>query len=141
MDKSFQFKIVTPHNVVFEDSVSHIQAPGTTGYFGIKTHHLPYLTSLATGKITAELKGGTKTFATSGGFAEVINNQLTIIAESAEEASAIDVGRAQISRDRALKRLQQRQPDLDTVRAEQSLLRALNRLELASTRNMLKFNR
>lgn len=134
MDKSFKFKIVTPQAVLLSDEVTHVQAPGVTGYFGVMAHHIPYLTALTLGSITVETGKKRKVFATSGGFAEVIDGSMTILAESAEEASQIDINRAEKARDRALQRLHENAPGTDVGRARAALLRALNRLEIAATK-------
>ncbi|NOY57754.1 MAG: F0F1 ATP synthase subunit epsilon [Calditrichaeota bacterium] len=133
MDKLFKFKIVTPQAVLLSDEVSRVQAPGVTGSFGVMAHHIPYLTALTLGSITVETGKKRKVFATSGGFAEVINGSMTILAESAEDASQIDIKRAEKARDRAIRRLRGNEPGTDIHRARAALVRALNRLEIAAT--------
>ncbi len=129
--KFFTFEIVTPHKVVFSAPVLSVQAPGVAGYFGVLANHAPFLTALRIGAIHVATDKGDKTFATSGGFAEVLNNKMTVLAESAEAGSEIDVERAKQARDRALQRLKEKHADLDLDRARLALQRALNRLAVA----------
>lgn len=131
-DKTFKLEIVTPHKVVFSDNVTHVRAPGIAGSFGVLANHTPFLTALGVGAIEVEQGKNEIIFATSGGYAEVMHNKMTVLVESAEEASEIDVERAKQARDRALKRLQNKNPDVDLDRAKGALTRALNRLTIAS---------
>ncbi len=131
-EKSFKFEIITPEKVIYSADVEHVKAPGKNGYFGVKVNHIPFLTILKTGKITAEIGKEKIFFATSGGFAEVTENKMTILAETAEDATRIDVDRAKQARDRALKRLKEKSVDINIPRAEAALLRALNRLEITA---------
>ena len=121
-------KIVTPFRVMYENDVVSVLAPGITGYFGILANHHPFLTHLSIGTIVVDTGRAVKTFATSGGYTEVLKNVMTILAETAEESSEIDVDRAKRARDRALVRMKQHSPDIDFDRARLALLRALNRL-------------
>jgi F-type H+-transporting ATPase subunit epsilon len=133
LEDYFQLNIVTPAGVLFKDSVAHVQAPGLTGYFGIKPNHLPLITPLKIGKIIAEsAKGRLMEFSTSGGYVEINKNVMTILAETAEKASNIDVSRAESARNRATKRLQSKKPDTDIDRARLALDKAMNRLKIAS---------
>jgi F-type H+-transporting ATPase subunit epsilon len=129
--KPFKFEIVTPLKITFSGEIWSAKAPGISGYFGVLHNHAPFLTALQIGAIRVITEKGEKVFATSGGFAEVINNKMTILAESAEEAAQIDVERAKQARDRALKRLLEKNRDTDFDRAHLALLRALNRLSVA----------
>ena len=131
-EKSFKLEIITPEKVIYSADVEHVKAPGKNGYFGVKVNHIPFLTVLKVGKITAQVGGKNIFFATSGGFAEVTENKMTIMAETAEEATQIDVDRAKQARDRALKRLKEKAADTNIHRAEAALLRALNRMEISA---------
>ena len=132
MDTYFKLEIVTPHRVVYSNNVSHVKAPGVAGYFGVLAKHTPFLTALKIGVTEVEVDKKKLKFSTGKGFAEVINEKMTILTESAEEATEIDVERAERSRTRAMKRLEQKDPDTDLDRAKVSLTRALNRLKIAS---------
>lgn len=130
----FQLEIVTPERRVYSGAVQHFQGPGTEGSFGVLTHHAPMLTSLQIGQITfLDEKGKAHRMATSGGFAEVGNNQVTVLVETAEFAEEIDTARAKTAHDRALELLAEKQ-DVDLASAQRALLRALNRLRVSGVR-------
>jgi F-type H+-transporting ATPase subunit epsilon len=134
MEKTFKLEIISPVRVVFSDDVTQVKAPGKMGYFGVLPNHAPFLTHLRTGAVEVEKDGKTITFAVTGGFSEVLNNKMVILADAAESIEEIDIERATKARDRAAKRLEDKQPDTDIPRAQAALARALNRLEVASKR-------
>jgi F-type H+-transporting ATPase subunit epsilon len=132
MEKLFRLEIITPQRVVFDGLVHQVQAPGVGGRFGILYNHTAFLTTLQVGHIEIDTEAGKKWFATSGGFAEVMNNKMSILVETAEEASEINTERAQQARDRAWKRLhEEKTKDIDIPRAQAALARAMNRLLVA----------
>ncbi|MCC7263874.1 MAG: F0F1 ATP synthase subunit epsilon [Candidatus Latescibacteria bacterium] len=126
----FQLEIVTPEKRVFSGVVQRFQGPGSEGSFGVLAHHAPMLTSLQIGKITfLDAAGKERRMATSGGFAEVGRNQVTLLVETAEFAEEIDTARAKAAHDRARELLATKQ-DVDLGLAQRALLRALNRLRV-----------
>ena len=129
-DKTIFLEIVTPVRKVFAEPVNSIVMPGHDGYFGVLPRHTPLLAEISIGDI--KVKQGDKVlhFATSGGVVEVLPDRVKILAESAEEASTIDVARAEASRERAKKRLAEGRKMWEVVRAEASLARANNRLRV-----------
>jgi F-type H+-transporting ATPase subunit epsilon len=131
-EKLFTLEIVTPARIEFRGEVKHVKAPGVAGYFGVLANHTPFLTAIKIGAITVQAKEKTIYFATSGGFAEVLNNKMTLLVQSAEQATNIDVHRAEEAKKRAEKRLVEKNPDIDLERAKAALLRALNRISIAS---------
>jgi len=131
---NFDIAIVTPDGVREEFNVSHLRAPGSEGDFGVLANHLPFLTSLRIGEIELDTGEGKKIWATSGGFAEVLNDRVTILAETAEPAEQIDIERAEASKLRATERLKEQQLDIDYERNRLSLYRAINRLKVASSK-------
>jgi len=131
-EKPFDVEIVAPDRVVFRDQVTAVSFPGTVGGFQVLHSHAPLLSSIVTGLITIkDREGRDHLFATSGGFVEVRNNVVVVLAESAERAEEIDVQRATAARERAEQRLRGKGPDLNAVRADAALCRALNRLRVA----------
>ncbi|NOZ55237.1 MAG: F0F1 ATP synthase subunit epsilon [Calditrichaeota bacterium] len=130
-EKTFQFEIVTPEGKVYSETVESVIAPGVDGYFGVLAGHTPFMTALKIGEIRVRTHGETVLFATTGGFVEVLPHRMTLLAETAEEASRIDVSRALAAKERAEKRLKSRSPDVDVERARLALARALNRLRVA----------
>jgi len=129
---AFALEIVTPERVVYSGQVTSLQAPGTEGSFGVMTGHMPLLASLDIGVLRFADEGGEGVqMAVSGGFAEVGRERVTVLAETAERADEIDTQRAESSRQRAEERLARRnEEEVDVVRAQSALSRALNRLKV-----------
>lgn len=129
--RTLRVDIVAPDCQVFRGMVSRLRAPGKQGGFEIRYNHAPMIAALEVGALLLTLPGAEKlAFATSGGFIEVIGNVVTVLAESAEPASEIDVDRARAAEARALDRLQGAATDIDRARAEHALERARNRLRV-----------
>jgi F-type H+-transporting ATPase subunit epsilon len=133
-DKSFQLEIITPRRVVFKGDVTSVSAPGTSGGFQVLHSHAPLLSSLKIGELkVADPQGTEVLYAVSGGFAEVRENKVVVLAETAERKDEIDAARASASRERAEKRMAEKKNEIDFERARFSLLRAINRLKVAGT--------
>ena len=131
MAETFQFEIVTPEKLVASGEAEEMQIPAKNGYIGVLPQHAPLITELALGEISYRLGGKTERLAVAWGFAEVLPDRVTVLAETAERASDIDVERAQRSRDRAMQRIGHAHSDTDFERACASLKRAETRLEVA----------
>lgn len=134
MEPTFQLEIVTPDRRVVSDVAQEMQLPGKNGYLGILPGHAPLITELAVGEITYRNVEITSHLAVAWGFAEVLPDKVTILAETAEKAEEIDVARAQKARDRAEARLKGGDPETDFDRALVALERALVRLQVAAKR-------
>ncbi len=131
-EKIFQLDIVTPRKIIFSDKVVSVSAPGELGGFQVLIDHAPLLSSLVIGEIKViDKDGNTERYATTGGFLEVRDNKVILLAESAEKVAEIDIKRAEAAYDRARERLHKREPGTDLIRAEAALQRALNRLRVA----------
>ena len=131
MSDTFQFEIVTPEKMVVKDVAEEMQIPGKNGYLGILPGHAPLITELAVGEISYRKGGQTYYLAVAWGFAEVLPDKVTILAETAERPQEIDVIRAQESKRRAEETLKNGKTEADFTRAEDSLKRAETRLEVA----------
>lgn len=131
-DKTLLVTVVTPYGVNEEYNVRHLRAPGGSGDFGVLPGHIPFMTTLRPGAIEMSIDGNPLLWATSGGYAEVNGDRVTILAETAERSDRIDVERAEASRRRAEERLSSPQPDMDELRTRLSLIRAINRIRIAS---------
>lgn len=131
MPDTFQLEIVTPEKLVVKDAVEELQMPGANGYLGILPGHAPLITELAIGELTYKLGGTTHRLAVAWGFAEVLPDRVTILAETAERPEDIDVARARDSKSRAEERLKSGSTDVDYDRAEKALQRAETRLAVA----------
>ena len=124
--------ILTPERTVYEASdVDYVVASGAAGDLGILPSHCPLATSLRVGPLRVEAQSEDTVFAVSGGLLEVADDQVRILAQTAEHKDAIDTARAQAARKRAEERLAARDGEIDEARAEAALARALNRLHVA----------
>lgn len=130
-------EIVAPDQTVFSGEAESLGAPGVDGRFQILTGHAPMIAAIEVGPLFVDpsgQSGGAEriTFATSGGFVEVLDDRVTVLAETAEPADEIDTERAREAEERAQKRLEE--GDLDAEqreRHEAALERARNRLRLS----------
>ena len=132
MADNFQLEIVTPEKLVVRETVEEMQIPGLNGYLGILPGHAPLITELSVGMITYRAQGDTHTLSVAWGFAEVLPDKATILAETAERPDEIDVARAQKAKERAQERLKSNDPQVDYDRAEDALQRAETRLKVAA---------
>src|SRR4051794_23037923 len=102
---SIELQIVTPDRLILKEQVDEVEIPGSEGYFGVLPGHTPLLASLAVGELWYR-KGQEKTYLfLAFGFAEVLPDRVTILANLAERVDEIDLERAEAARDRAAKRL------------------------------------
>jgi F-type H+-transporting ATPase subunit epsilon len=132
MAKTLQLDIITPERTLFSGAVTSFIAPGAAGSFQILYNHAPFLSALAIGPMRIlDEEGKERKFATSGGFAQVYRNRITVLAETAEAAESIDVARAFEARRRAEARLRGEGQAINEQRAKIALLRAINRLRVA----------
>jgi F-type H+-transporting ATPase subunit epsilon len=123
--------IVTPDRRLVSETVDEVVLPGSEGYLGVLPGHAPLLTSLGIGYVMHRREGTRRYLALAGGFAEVLPDRVTILADISERADAIDRDRAGRARDRALKRLRDREPGTDFDRAQIALMKALIRLQIS----------
>ncbi len=132
-EKSFKLQIITPNKIIFQDDATSLSAPGMMGGFQILYNHAPFISTIEVGELKVRDKNGKDMmFATSGGFVEVKDNSVVVLAETAEPAGEIDVNRAKAASERATKRMHEKDPGIDFERARLSMLRSLNRLRVAS---------
>ena len=131
MANTFQLEIVTPEKKVVNTSAQEVQIPGKNGYLGILPGHAPLITELAVGEITYRENSTERHLAVAWGFAEVLPDKVTILAESAERPSEIDVGRARQAKARAERLLTSGDTQVDVERALDAQHRAESRLEVA----------
>ncbi|NLL53049.1 MAG: F0F1 ATP synthase subunit epsilon [Peptococcaceae bacterium] len=131
MTGKFNFKVVAPDGLVLDKDVEFVLVRSEEGDLGILAHHAPLIASLKIGVVSYRENGVRHKIAVSGGFMEVIDNKVTILANTAETAEEIDLQRAQAAKERAEKRLQERKPGTDIQRAEIALRKALSRINAA----------
>ncbi len=129
----FKLSIVTPEKIFYENEVASLIAPGIEGYLGVLTSHAPLITAIIPGKVTIKETSGKEEIHVSvaHGFLEVSQNIATVLVDSAEYVSDIDVERAKKSMERAKQRISEKVGNIDLPRAYMSLERAKNRISLA----------
>ena len=125
-------EIVTPEGSVVSEQVDEVQIPGAEGSFGVLPGHTPLLATLQVGELWYRQGQDTSFVAVSFGFAEVLPDRVTILAQIAESADHIDVARAQTAEKRAKDRLARPTQDMDVERARVAMLKSLVRLRVAS---------
>jgi F-type H+-transporting ATPase subunit epsilon len=125
-------QIVTPDKMLVREQVDEVEIPGSEGYFGVLPGHTPMLASLSVGELWYR-KGQEKTYlAIALGFAEVLPDRVTILAQLAERAEDIDTSRAEEARRRAESRIGQQKAEVDYERARTALMKSLTRLQVSS---------
>jgi F-type H+-transporting ATPase subunit epsilon len=131
MADTFELEIVTPERLVVKDRAEQAQIPGRNGYLGILPGHAPLITELAVGEIVYINAGVSTHLAVAWGFAEVLPDKVTILAETAELAADIDVARAEAARARAQEHIKRAEDELAFEDAFAALARAEARLSVA----------
>ncbi|MDR1776533.1 MAG: F0F1 ATP synthase subunit epsilon [Desulfovibrio sp.] len=131
---TLQLEVVTPDKTVVSSETEMVVCPGVEGEFGVLPQHVSLLSALKIGALRYRVGGKDEYLFISGGFADVNNNIMTVLAESAERAADIDTARAQAAKERAEKRLTAHDEAVDMARAEASLTRAVSRLHVAALR-------
>jgi F-type H+-transporting ATPase subunit epsilon len=131
MADTIELEIVTPERQVVKDQAEAIQIPGRGGYLGILPGHAPLITELAVGEITYTKAGVSTRLSVAWGFAEVLPDRVTILAEVAELSEDIDVPRAEAARDRAQQRLKDAVDSAELEDATLALARAEARIAVA----------
>jgi F-type H+-transporting ATPase subunit epsilon len=132
MADTFKLEIVTPEKKVVDTAAEEVQIPGKNGYLGVLPGHAPLITELAVGEIIYCENANELRLAVAWGFAEILPDKVTILAETAERPSEIDVERARKSKERAEQRLTSGDTTVDVERALDALHRAEARLDVAA---------
>jgi F-type H+-transporting ATPase subunit epsilon len=136
MAANIRLEVVTPRKEVVNEEAKIIVAPGVLGEFGVLVGHTPFMTSLNVGIIRYTDAQGQEHFVfVSGGFAEALPDKVTVLAESAEKRSDIDLERAKAAMERAQKRIDDKSEGIDFVRAQAALNRSIYRIRLAESRH------
>jgi F-type H+-transporting ATPase subunit epsilon len=125
-------QIVTPDRLLVHEQVDEVQIPGSEGYFGVLPGHTPLLASLAVGELWYR-KGQEKVYLSIAfGFAEVLPDRVTVLANMAERAEDIDLARAEAARRQAEQLLAAAGPPTDVERARLALSKASTRVQVAT---------
>ena len=128
----FQVEIITPDRVFYTGDATMIEFNTVNGEIGVYKHHIPLTTVLAPGIVTITNGDEKKTAAVHAGFAEILGEKVTLLAEVAEWPDEIDLARAEAAKERAEERLSNKSANLDVARAELALRRALVRIDIKS---------
>jgi F-type H+-transporting ATPase subunit epsilon len=125
-------EVVTPERSLVTAQVDELQLPGSEGYFGVLPGHAPMLTTLKIGEMWYRIGQEKYHLSIAFGFAEVLPDRVTVLAQIAERAEDIDVARAEAAKRRAEERHLNPSPDIDLERARVALMKSLIRLQVAS---------
>ena len=128
--KTLTVSVVTPDGTVVQDDYEMVSCKAETGELGILPGHIPLVAPLTISALRLKKGSNEDIIAISGGFIEVRPDEVSILTSSAEKSDEIDIERALAAKERAERRLAE-EKDIDKVRAETSLQRALNRIEIA----------
>src|SRR4030095_15570163 len=133
LPEAIQLVIVTPQRQILKETASEVTLPGADGYLGVLPGHAPLITELGVGELAYRVTGGQNgLLAVIRGFAEVLPDRVSVLAETAEFAEDIDLARAQEALKRAQERIAKGGEDIDWDRATLALQRALVRINVVS---------
>lgn len=127
---SFLLRIITPERLFYESQVEMVEFNTTEGEIGVLPGHIPLTVIVKPGILDITESEGDKTAALHAGFAEILPDRVTILAEIIEWPEEIDADRAQAARDRAEERLRSKTAETDVARAETALQRAIARIQV-----------
>ena len=131
---TMRLEIITAEQQAYADDVEALIAPGIDGELGILPHHAPLMTGLQPGEIMIRKEGQETYLAVTGGFLEVMRNQVTILADACERSDEIDEERARIAVEHAQELIDNRSDDMDLERAIAAVRRAETRLRVVRRR-------
>ena len=136
MAEKIKLRVVTPSRLMFDEEVDEVTAVGELGEFGVLPNHISFLSTLVPGEMSYKQGANKRLLAVSGGYAEVLDNVMTVLAPAAEYGSEIDTARAQRAKERAERQMaeanREGREEKDFELAEVALRRALVRLQVAS---------
>mgnify|MGYP000030139888 FL=1 len=129
-ESAFELKIITPDRVFYEGMAEMVEFNTTEGEIGVYKRHIPMTVIIKPGILTITEEDGTKEAALHAGFAEILPDKVTIMAEIVEWPAEIDEERAEHAKERAMDRIHNRTTETDIARAETALQRAIARIEV-----------
>lgn len=127
---TLRLEVVTPEKTIVNEEVEMVLCPGEAGEFGVLPNHASILSAIKIGALVYRANGKDETMFVSGGFVDVNGNTCSVLAETAELARDIDEMRAREAHERARRRLEEKKEELDVLRAEAALQRAIMRLKI-----------
>ena len=132
LPQKLTLEIVTPERSLVSEQVDEVQLPGSEGYFGVLPGHTPLLATLQVGELWYRIGQEKRYLAIAFGFAEVLPDRVTVLAQIAERPEDIDVSRAEAAKKRAEERIAKPQADIDFERARVAMMKSLIRLQVAT---------
>ena len=129
-DRNFLLRIITPERVFFEEEANMVEFNTTEGEIGVYKNHVPMTVIVKPGILTITQDDGVKEAALHSGFAQILQDEITILAEIVEWPEEIDAARAEAAKTRAEERIKNNSTDTDMARAEVALQRAIARIEV-----------
>jgi F-type H+-transporting ATPase subunit epsilon len=130
MADTFQLEVATPERLMVDEQVTEAQLPGKGGYMGVLAGHAPLLSALGAGLLTyGGGSGGERSLVIAGGFVEISDNHVRVLADSADLPQDIQADAAKRDLDKALEELKQAQTEEDSTRAVEAMQRAQARLD------------
>ena len=133
MNKKFQLDIVTPNGTFSIGKINYLRAPSIDGLFGVLANHIPSIIAIGAGEIKITVEGKDEFYATSGGYADINKESVSLVLETAENANSIDIKRSEEAIKRAAKHLDN--PSEDLNRARKAIERAKIRISVAKRFN------
>nr|QCI08232.1 ATP synthase CF1 subunit epsilon [Pterothamnion crispum] len=132
---TLQIRVIAPDQIVWDANAEEIILPSSTGQLGILTGHIPLLTALDIGVMRVRIDKSWQPIILLGGFAEVDNNNITILVNGAEKISEIDINEAQSNLNQATELLSEAKTNKDKIEATQNLRKARARIQAANVLN------
>jgi len=131
-DNTFTLQIISPDRVFYEGEVKMVEMVTSEGEIGVLKGHIPMTNILEPGILNIIEEEGEKQAALHEGFVEILQDKVTVLAEIAEWPDEIDLNRAKEAKTRAERRLREKGGDIDVLKAELALNRALTRIKVAN---------
>lgn len=130
-EKTFNLQIISPTRIFFDGDATMVEMKTTEGEIGVLAGHIPLTAILTPGVMKIHQEDGTKEAALHDGFVEIRKDKVIVLAESCEWPDEIDLNRAEEAKERAENRIKSGRKDVDMLRAELALKKALTRIDLA----------
>ena len=133
MEKTLNFKIVTPEKIVYEDEIIQVSIPTVDGEITVLADHIPLVSVLKSGELKIKDRKDEQVIAVAGGFLEInANNEIVILADNAERANEIDLERAEQARKNAEEQIKEAkdQEDVDFAKLQAVIDREMNRIKV-----------
>lgn len=129
---SLHIKVITPEDIVIDQDADEVILPTTTGEIAVLPHHIPLVTQIAPGVLTIKSHGKEETIAVDGGFVQITEKSISILADFATHARNISIAKAEEAKKAAEKAMKEKKSDVDFAAAEAEFRRAILELKAAN---------